>query len=324
MGKTKSKTQKQKKNLKKKLKKQEEKKTNLLPSTDVITTKPKEEKKAKLTDRNKVKYNVALNNRNNVQKPTNDKKKGSSAKKPTKTNKIVKISKTEKKPKINKTKTIKQKINPPKKKQEIKSKNPIIRVFIFIKNNIHILFNAIYVAVFIAFVVGLVETKAAASIFWWIICITVFFGLLAISYNKYLSGKVFTLILCFCMIAAIKYLDKTYDFINNLNSKYYESETYYVVTFDNNMNRNIYSLSEKNIGLLSENHKNVESVLNVKINTANYHIYEDANSLFSDFHTGKVRGVIVTENGYKYLQNNIDHADFGVKVLYEFEANIRK
>ena len=145
----------------------------------------------------------------------------------------------------------------------------------------------------------------------------------AISYNKYISGKIFTVLLCIGMSYAIYHMQYTYDFIRNLNTSVYEYKTYYVVAFDNIQNKSIYTINNKNVGLLKDNCINVERRLNTKLDKVTYSEYDDINTLFDDFYEQKYRAILVNENQYKYLQNNIQNNQ-EVKILYEFKANARK
>lgn len=288
-NKKKSKSQKQRQNNRKKV--------IAVQEVDPATLKKKGEKKKengpKLIDKNKVKYNVVLKRK----KVTPPKKKS------------VKMAQ-------------KTKLNKPKyKKVPPKKENVLILGFKFIKNNIHILFNAVLILIFLILSLGLYKTAIfSEKINYFILGILLFFILIAISYNKYISGKIFTVILCSGMILGIYGMNYTYDYINCLNSSYYETKTYYVVTFDNNTNKTIYNLSNKTIGLLNTNHTNVEKILNVKLDAANYQVYEDINHLYDDFYAEKTRAIILNENQYYYLLNNIDNQQRTVKILFEFTA----
>ncbi len=292
MNKKKSKSQKQRQNNRKKIIAMKE----VNPEELKKKTKEKTTKKPQLIDKNKVKYNVVLKNK--------------------------KIEFQNIKP----TKTITKK-NPNNKKNNNSASNEhsIKKIFIFIKNNIHILFNSILILLFLILILGLYETEIFnKTINIYIMSILIFFMLIAISYNKYISGKVFTTILCIGMSFGIYGMNYTYDYINCLNSSYYEAKTYYVITFDNNTNKNIYNLSNKTIGLLNNNHTNVEKILNIKLDSSKYEVYEDINLLYSDFFAEKTRAIILNENQYYYLLNNIENKNRSVKVLFEFNANSNK
>lgn len=122
---------------------------------------------------------------------------------------------------------------------------------------------------------------------------------------------------------AIYKMQYTYDFIRNLNSSEYEYKTYYVITFDNGLNKSIYNINNKKVGLLKENCTNIERKLNTKLNKVTYLEYIDLNKLFTDFYSQQFRALIVNENQYKFLENNIINSR-KVKILYEFQANAKK
>ena len=233
---------------------------------------------------------------------------------------IKKKKKREKEPKIVLPKLKKTEKN---KKENLKQ-NKFIRFLICIKNNIHILFNSIIITTFIIMIIGLIRIKMyEASTIIYISCIVLFLMTVAISYNKYISGKIFTTIIVIGMILAIYKMQYTYDFIRNLNSSEYEYKTYYVVTFDNGLNRSIYNINNKKVGLFKENCTNIERKLNTKLNKVKYLEYEDLNKLFDDFYDQEFRALIVNENQYKFLENKIVN-NRQVKILYEFEANAKK
>ena len=300
MAKKKSKTQKYKKNQKKKIQKNQ---NNILIQKEqptkqikVVKEENKIDKTKQLVDRKKVDYNVILNNKNYNQKKD-----------------LQKTNKENKKEVINKI------------QQASKKKNIIIRLFYEIIKNLHIIFNAIIITTFILLLVGLIRIQVLEKgTIIYISAIILFLMAVAISYNKYMSGKIFTIILTIGMGFGIYHMQYTYDFIRNLNSNMYEYKTYYVVTFDNGSNRSIYNINNKKVGLLVDNCINIERILNTKLDKVNYLEYKDINELFKDFYNQKFRAILVNENQYKYLKNNIEPNSRDIKILYEFQANAKK
>ena len=334
MSKKKSKTQKYKHNQKRKQQK-------IIKQKEVT-------KEKQLVTKDQVKYNVGLNYekdiiKKDIPKLKKEKKKINIYQKIQKEfnnlkkqlNKVKeylnsKIDNFKKRIKIKKKREKEPKIVLPKLKKTEKNKkenlkqNKFIRLLIYIKNNIHILFNSIIITTFIIMIIGLIRIKMyEASTIIYISCIVLFLMTVAISYNKYISGKIFTTIIVIGMILAIYKMQYTYDFIRNLNSSEYEYKTYYVVTFDNGLNRSIYNINNKKVGLFKENCTNIERKLNTKLNKVKYLEYEDLNKLFDDFYDQEFRALIVNENQYKFLENKIVN-NRQVKILYEFEANAKK
>lgn len=314
MAKKKSKTQKYKKNQKQKLKKQQtniQKQTKIENSPSKTDNKPQKEKQ--LVDKNKVDYNVVLKKEKEI----------IASKKNKKTVKKHRISEI-----FNQFKKRTQKETPKKQQKptnDIKKKNIFFRLLYELKNNLHIIFNSIIIIIFIIMLIGFIRIRVLeAGTIIYICAIILFLMLVAMSYNKYLSGKIFTIILSAGMICAIYHMQYTYDFIRNLNSNLYEYKTYYVVTFDNNSNRSIYNINNKKVGLLKDNCINIERMLNTKLDGINYLEYENINELFNDFYDQKFRAILVNENQYKYLKNNIEENSHDVKILYEFQANAKK
>lgn len=240
-------------------------------------------KKPQIIDKNQVKYNVFYNQKNNSKKQKS-----------------------------------------PKHKFPQSPKEVLSLIFKILKSNIHIIFNSTMLFIFIVFVYGLITTKVfSPTINTYIIVIAIFFMLIAMSYNKYLSGKVFTTILSILMILNIYYMNDTYGYIDSLNSSYYETRTYYIVTFDNNTNQNIYSISNKTIGLLDKNSKKLTKILNNRIAGCQYQVYDNPNNLYNDFYNEKTRAIILNENEYQYLVNNIDNNLRKVKILDQFETTTK-
>lgn len=345
MGKKKSKTQKYKQNQKRKNQKTQK---EAVQKTETVKNTTKNTNQ--LVTKDKVKYNVALtepkilkNNQQKSKKQNKIKELFAKIKRKISENKVKKLElkKSKEKEKLkqarqeaknnnysnkNNNKSI-QKKQPvkTKKAEDNKKRNIFIRLLIDLKNNSHIIFNSILIIIFIIMLIGLIRinTFKAGSIIY-ICCIVVFLMAVAISYNKYLSGKLFTIILSVAMGFAIYHMQYTYDFIRNLNTNVYEYKTYYVVTFDSSANRSIYNINNKKVGLLKENCINIERKLNTKLDSISYYEYEDMNLLFRDFFNREVRAILVNDNQYKYLKNNIEENSRPVKILYEFKVNAKK
>lgn len=226
---------------------------------------------------------------------------------------------------INKNKIKKIKKSKKSKTKEEKPKNIFLRLIYELKNNLHILFNSALIVTYIFLLTGLIRTNTfSTGAIIYISCIVIFLSIVAIGYNKYLSGKVFSLLIICGMGLAIYNMQYTYDFIRNLNTNKYEYKEYYVVTFNNGRNKSIYNINNKKVGLLKENSTNIERILNTKLDSVNYIEYDDPNQLYSDFYNQKYRAIIVNDNQYKYLTNNIERSTRTVKILYKFKANGRK
>lgn len=221
-----------------------------------------------------------------------------------------------------------------KSKKEIKKELPKLKVknnsifnnaINFIKNTKHIVFNSIIIVIFLILIIGLIRVKVySKGTIIYVSSLLLFLILVAISHNKHISGNVFTILLCIGMSFAIYRLEYNYDFINNLNTMKYEYKTYYVVSFDNSLNRSIHNLNNKKIGILKDNEKNIERKLNTKLEKIKYIEYDNLTDMFNDFYSSDFRAVIVTENQYKYLVNMETTGKKQVKILYEFEVNAKK
>lgn len=361
MAKKKSKAQKQKQSVKRKIKKQEKELVQKTTNVEVSQKKQSESKRA-LVEKDKVIYNVPVtkntsvkknkknskaqqkklntnaNNKNQQSKQqanniqTQKSKQQTNKKQAQKTTKSVYQINTIKKT----SKSSKDQKNQPKQKKEtiikvqtpekpIKHKNLFIRFFVTILKNLHIFFNAALIIVFAFLLIGLIRVEVfSKGTIAYICCITGFLSIIAISYNKYISGKIFTIIICALMSLGIYHLQYTYDFIRNLDEEKYEYKTYYVVALDNSSNTSIYSINNKKVGLLTENNINVKRILNTKLDKIEYIEYTDVNLLFNDFFEQKIRALIVSENQYKYLTNMEDSSNKEIRLLYDFKANAQK
>lgn len=188
-----------------------------------------------------------------------------------------------------------------------------------------VIFTSLLLVFFAVLVLALFRIEVLEhKIIFYICGLLLFLMIIAISYNKYISGKIFTLILCLGMGGAIYRLQYTYDFVHNLNTKEYEYRPYYVIALDTNINKNINNINGKKVGMLKDNNTNVRRVLNTKLDNVNYIFFDDADSLFEAFYKQNVRAIVVGENYYKYLINNEVVSNKNVKVLHEFKANTHK
>lgn len=214
----------------------------------------------------------------------------------------------------------------PKLKEEPKEcKKVFIKILTGFINNRHILFNAVLILTFAFLLIGLFRVKVYSNgTITYVACLIGFLSLVAISHNKHISGNIFTILLCIGMGFTINRLQYNYDFINNLNYMKYEYKTYYVVSFDNSLNKSIHNINNKKVGILKDNEINVERKLNTKLDKVNYIEYDNLTDMYNDFYNQKFRAVVVTENQYKYLLNNEATGAKAVKILYEFEANAQK
>lgn len=211
-----------------------------------------------------------------------------------------------------------------KKKREY-PKNKFLKALFIIHDNLYIFFDLVLMISFVILMLALRRVDVIPmSTIKYIACMVGFLGIVAISLNKYLSGRILSVFVIAGMVGGIYYLNYTYDFINNFNSKLYEYQTYYVVAVDNGRNKSIYNINNKKVGLLKDNSTNVERVLNTKLDNIKYITYTNQEELFIDFINSKYRAIIVKENQYKYIQNNNIKPDLKTKVLYEFKVNCKK
>lgn len=311
--------------------KKEEVKYNV--ALDKIKNEEKPKKEKQLVDKDKVKYNVVLTEPETIKKKEHvveePKKKKFNLKEKLNTistkvkgffSKFKKNKVEEKKPKKYVKKDKKN-----KKPEEVKPKNIILRAFYELKKNFHIIFNVALIITYIILLIGLIRTNAfSKGTIIYVSCIAIFLIIVATSYTKYISGKIFSILILSAMIYGIYNIQYTYDFINNLNSNEYEYKTYYVVTFNNGQNKSIYNINNKKVCLLKDNSKNIKRKLDTKLDSVKYVEHEDPNKLYSDFYNTECRAIIVNENQYKYLTNNIEPNHRNIKILYEFKANGRK
>lgn len=340
MAKKKSKTQKSKKNQKKKLQtinknsqtnkvvknstpnktnNQNKKKTTNSVAKQVPKPEPSKEinqetPKKQVVDKDKVKYNVLLTN-NNLKKDTQKKEEVKEI--PKKNTQKVSSSILKK---------VKNKPNKKVQKKVVeKPKNIFLRLLYDVFHNTHIIFNSLLIVTYVILLTGFIRTNAfTTGTIVYVSCIIIFLSIVAIGYNKYISGKIFSTLIIIGMSIAIYNMQYTYDFIRNLNTNEFEYKEYYVVTFNNGRNKSIYNINNKKVGLLKDNSTNIQRILNTKLDSVNYIEYEDPNLFYQDFYNQSYRAIIVNDNQYKYLTNNIEQSNKKVKILYKFKANGRK
>ena len=234
--------------------------------------------------------------------------------------KVTNIKKNDAKDKRNKKKS-----NEQVKETKVYPKNKFLKILVIIHDNLYIPFDTIIALVYIILIVGMFRVKVIpTATIKYIAAIVGFLSIVAISLNKYISGRIFTIFITTGMLCGIYYLNYTYDFINNLNSKLYEYQEYYVVSLDNGRNKSIYNINNKTVGLLKENSRNVEHVLNTQLDHVTYITYKNQDKLYEEFFESKTRAIIVKENQYKYIQNNNIKPNLKVKILYKFNVNTKK
>lgn len=311
--------------------KKEEVKYNV--ALDKIKNEEKTKKEKQLVDKDKVKYNVVLTEPETIKKKEQvieepqKKKFNLKEKLNTISTKVKGLFSKFKKNKVEEKKPKKyvKKDKKNKKPEEVKPKNIILRAFYELRKNFHIIFNVALIITYIILLIGLIRTNAfSKGTIIYVSCIAIFLIIVATSYTKYISGKIFSILILSAMIYGIYNIQYTYDFINNLNSNEYEYKTYYVVTFNNGQNKSIYNINNKKVCLLKDNSKNIKRKLDTKLDSVKYVEHEDPNKLYSDFYNTECRAIIVNENQYKYLTNNIEPNHRNIKILYEFKANGRK
>ncbi len=360
MAKKKSKTQKQKKNLKKKIDKvtttsQVISKNTNVPKTNTTKKQNTPTVKRKIVPKEDVEYKIfqhpeqpkrkpvtkksvpkkILVNRNNVLyelfNPSKTPKRKNNNSYLTKISTFFKqtfsnfFKKKSQKEKVVRKNIQEEELELPKRKEVPKPKNTFLRLLFEIYHSSYVFFNTIILLVFIILIVGLKTVNVFSnSIILYIGAILLFLIIVAISYNKYISGKVFTIILTGIMSFGIYHLQYTYDFIRGLNHQQYEYKEYYVVTFNNSSNRSIYNINNKKVGLISDNSVNIERVLNTKLDSVKYIEFNNQEDLFSAFYNNEFRAIIITENQYKYLKNNKANPNQDVKKLYSFDVVTRK
>lgn len=234
--------------------------------------------------------------------------------------KVTNIKKNDAKNKRNKKKS-----NEQVKETKVYPKNKFLKTLVIIHDNLYIPFDTIIALVYIILIVGMFRVKVIpTATIKYIAAIVGFLSIVAMSLNKYISGRIFTIFITTGMLCGIYYLNYTYDFINNLNSKLYEYQEYYVVSLDNGRNKSIYNINNKTVGLLKENSRNVEHVLNTELDHVTYITYKNQDKLYEEFFESKTRAIIVKENQYKYIQNNNIKPNLKVKILYKFNVNTKK
>ena len=361
MAKSKSKTQKSKKNnkinknakikkevLEQQIKKKSPKSKATKTSTKDKTITKKQQKNPQVVEAKDVIYNVAIKKEQEKinKKPQPQKIKYIGLKEYIALMiKKIKINKLKKKPKIELTEKEKKELEKAKRKQAYKerlilnqqlekkvtkiekdySNHPlVIRIFVKIYRNLHIIFNSAILITFIILILGLfkIEVYKASTIIYFG-SLLLFLIIVAITQNRYLSGKIFTTILIIVMSFVINKTQYTYDFISILNSNKYEYKTYYVIAIDNSQNRSIHNINNKKVGVAKEVSEKTSRVINTKISNVTYLAYENQESMFNDFYNQKFRALVVNDNQFKYLENNSKY-NKKIKKLYEFKAVTNK
>lgn len=194
----------------------------------------------------------------------------------------------------------------------------------WLKRNFHLFFNIILIVSFIILGLFMILSKEVnIKLMIYASLILIFFMTIAISYNKYTSGKIFTIILCAIMGFISYKLEYNGDLLHSLDKRNYTSQTYYIVTINNNMNKKIYSLNNKKIALMKDNNQSIKVQINNKLSKVTYLEYQDKEKMISDFLNQQFRGIVLTPNEYQYIQNT-SRTSKDFKVQYEFEIYAKK
>lgn len=122
----------------------------------------------------------------------------------------------------------------------------------------------------------------------------------------------------------IKYLSETIDFLDVINNKMLQKETYYVMVLDTSNTKNIANLKNKKIGLY--NSQNSESALaelqkEVKLK---YEEYKDIEKMFEELQEEKLAAVLINDSIKTLLSSELSDMNLKLKEIHNLSISIEK
>lgn len=122
----------------------------------------------------------------------------------------------------------------------------------------------------------------------------------------------------------IKYLSETIDFLDVINNKMLQKETYYVMVLDKSNTKNIVNLKNKKIGLynsLNSEHALSELQKEVKVK---YEEYKDIEKMFEELQEGKLAAVLINDSIKTLLDSELADMELELKEVYNLSISIEK
>lgn len=121
-----------------------------------------------------------------------------------------------------------------------------------------------------------------------------------------------------------KYLSETIDFLDVINNKMLQKETYYVMVLDTSKSKNVNSLKNKKIGLYnSQNSESALSELQKEVKVK-YEEYKDIEKMFEDLQKGKITAVLINDSIKTLLSSELSDMDLELKEIYNLSISIEK
>ena len=122
----------------------------------------------------------------------------------------------------------------------------------------------------------------------------------------------------------IKYLSETIDFLDVINNKMLQKETYYVMVLESSNIKDISVLKNKKIGLYNSlNGENALTKLQKKVKVK-YEEYKDIEEMFEDLQKGKLAAVLINDSIKNLLSSELSDMNLELKEVHNLSISIEK
>lgn len=192
------------------------------------------------------------------------------------------------------------------------------------------LISLVVFGIFSAFLImlGMLPTKYLTLFF--VIFVVLYLIFLMFIFVKKIKSKLkitAVIFLSLFMVAfgiGIKYLSETIEFIDIINNKLLQKETYYVMTLKDSKITKIKELKNQKIGLYNSlNSEHALEELNTKINIE-YTEYKDIVELFEDLQDKKIDAVLINDSIKNLLETDLSHMKISLKEIDKVFISIEK
>lgn len=202
-----------------------------------------------------------------------------------------------------------------------------------IKNIIFKIVGIISLVVFCVFsalllMLGMLPTKYLTLFF--VIFIILYLIFLMFIFVKKIKNKlkitavIFLILFALVFGIGIKYLSETIEFMDVINNKLLQKESYYVMTLKDSKITKIEELRNQKIGLYNSlNSEHALEELNTKINVKHIE-YKDIVELFEDLQEQKIDAVLINDSIKNLLETDLSHMKILLKEIDKVFISIEK
>lgn len=201
------------------------------------------------------------------------------------------------------------------------------------KNIISKIIGIISLIVFISFSVLLLNLDMLPEKYlaiFFCVFIVLYLLLFIFIFKKNIKKKLrITSIVLLCVFAiifgiGIKYLSETIGFVDNINNKMLQKETYYLMVLSSSTIEQINDLENGKIGIYNSlNSEHALDELKNKINVE-YEEYKDIEKMFIDLQKEKISAVLINDSIKNLLETELADMEISLKEVYNVSISIEK